>query len=59
MSVKIEMFMIVGRKYLDEYYSSSFKQFEICCGVCWCCFLKKSILDEFEKKKVLILLIRM
>ena len=51
MSVKIETFMIVGRKYLDEYYSSSFKQFEICCGVCWCCFLKKSILDEFEKKR--------
>ena len=50
MSVKIEMFMIVGRKYLDEYYSSSFKQYENCCGVCWCWIKKKSILDEFEKK---------
>ena len=49
MSVKIEMFMIVGRKYLGEYYRSSFKQFGNCCGVCCCCFKKKSILNEFEK----------
>ena len=42
--------MIVGRKYLEEYYSGSFKMFENCCGVCWNCIRKKSILDEFEKK---------
>ena len=50
MSIKIEMYMIVGRKYLEEYYNSSFKQFENCCGVCWCCIGQKSILGEFEKK---------
>ena len=41
MSIKIEMYMLVGRKYLEEYYNSSFKQFENCCGVCWCCIRKK------------------
>ena len=46
----VEMFMIVGKKYLEEYFNSSFMQFENCCGVCWCCFKRKSILDEFEKK---------
>ena len=50
MLIKIEMYMIVGRKYLEEYYNSSFKQFENCCGVCWCCIGQKSILGEFEKK---------
>ena len=25
-------------------------QFENCCGVRWCCFKRKAILDEFEKK---------
>ena len=43
--------MAVDRKYLEEYYSASFKMFENCCGVCWCCIRKKkTILDEFEKK---------
>ena len=50
MSCNLEMFMIVSRKYLEEYFNSSFMQFENCCGVCWCCFKRKSILDEFEKK---------
>ena len=50
MSITVEMYMIVGRKYLEEYYSGSFKMFENCCGVCWNCIRKKSILDEFEKK---------
>ena len=50
MSVDVEMFMIVGRKYLEEYFNSSFMQFENCCGVCWCCLKRKSILHEFEKK---------
>ena len=50
MSIKIEMYMIVGRKYLEEYYNSSIKQFENCCGVCWCCIGQKSVLGEFEKK---------
>ena len=51
MSIKIEMYMIVGRKYLEEYYNSSFRMFENCCGVCWCCIKKTSILNEFEKKR--------
>ena len=50
MASNVEMFMIVGKKYLEEYFNSSFMQFENCCGVCWCCFKRKSILDEFEKK---------
>ena len=50
MSITIEVLMIVGRKYLEEYFNSSFKQFENCCGECWCCLKKKSILDEFEIK---------
>ena len=50
MSITVEMDMIVGRKYLEEYYTGSFKIFENCCGVCWNCIRKKSILDEFEKK---------
>ena len=25
-------------------------QFENCCGECWCCFKRKSVLDGFEKK---------
>ena len=50
MSCNLEMFMIVSRKYLEEYFNSSFMQFENCCGVCWCCFKRKSVLDEFEKK---------
>ena len=52
MACNVEMFMIVSRKYLEEYFkiNSSFMQFEICCGVCWCCFKRKSILDELEKK---------
>ena len=49
MACNVEMFMIVGRKYLEEYFNSSFMQFENCCGVCWCCFKRKSISDEFEK----------
>ena len=50
MASNVEMFMIVGKKYLEEYFNSSFMQFENCCGVCWCCFKRKSILDEFKKK---------
>ena len=50
MSITVEMHVIVGRKYLEEYYTGSFKIFENCCGVCWNCIRKKSILDEFEKK---------
>ena len=42
MSTMMTMFMIVGRKYLEEYFNSSFKQFENCCGECWCCFFKKT-----------------
>ena len=34
------MFIIVGRKYLEEYFNNSFKQFENFCGECWCCFKK-------------------
>ena len=44
------MYKIVDKKYLEEYYSVSFKMFENCCGVCWCCIRKKPILDEFLKK---------
>lgn len=50
MSISIEMYMVVGRKYLEEYFNSCFTQFENCCGVCWCCLRKKQILEEFEKK---------
>ena len=46
----VEMYMTVGRKNLEEYYSGSFKMFENCCGVCWNCIRKKLILEEFEKK---------
>ena len=44
------MYKIVDKKYLGEYYSVSFKMFENCCGVCWCCIREKPILDEFLKK---------
>ena len=50
MACNVEMFMIVGRKHLEEYFTSSFMQFENCYGVCWCCFKRKSIFEEFEKK---------
>ena len=50
MSIKIEMYMIVGRNYLEEYYNSSFRMFENCCGVCWCYIKKNQFWNEFEKK---------
>lgn len=47
----LEMYVVVSRKYLEEYFNSSFMQFENCCGVCWCCLRKKQILDEIGKKR--------
>ena len=44
------MFQLVGREWLKIYYLKSFEQLHNCCGVCWCCIRKKTILDEFEKK---------
>ena len=52
MSISVEMYMLVGRNWLKNQYISSFEQFHSCCGVCWCCKRKKSILDEFEKKRI-------
>ena len=51
MSVKIEMYRLSGRTFLEEYFSKSFDMFEYCCGVCWCCIKRKRILFEFEKKE--------
>ena len=42
--------MAVDRKYLEEYYSASFKMFENCCGVCWCCIRKKNNIGRIWKK---------
>ena len=53
----VEMYMTVGRKNLEEYYSGSFKMFENCCGVCWNCIRKKLILEEFEKKALILLIL--
>ena len=44
------MYMIVGRNWLRNHYTNSFEQFHSCCGVCWCCKRRESILNEFEKK---------
>ena len=51
MSISVDVFMLVGKNWLKNYYNRSFEQFNSCCGVCWCCLRKKSILDEFEKKE--------
>ena len=48
---------IVDRKYLERYYNSSFLMFEDCCSECWFCKRRKTIQDEFKKKKDFILLI--
>ena len=52
----VEMFMLVGKNWLINYYQH-FEQFNSCCSDCWCCLRRKLILDEFEKKKDFILLI--
>ena len=49
MSISVDMFMLVEKNWLKNYYNRSFEQFNSCCGVCWCCLRKNSILDEFEK----------
>ena len=46
-SISVDMFMLVGKNWLKNYYGS-FEQFNS--SVCWCCLRKKLILDEFEKK---------
>ena len=45
----VEMFMLVGKNWLINYYQR-FEQFNSCCSDCWCCLRRKLILDEFEKK---------
>ena len=40
---------IVTRRFLEEYYDSSFSMFENCCRACWCCIRKKK-LNEFKEK---------
>ena len=51
MSLTIDMYMLVGRDWLKNHYTKSFEEFNSCCGVCWCLVRRKSIQDEFEKKK--------
>ena len=46
----INLFKIVTRKYLKEYFEKSFSSFEFCCGECWCCKRRNLILQEFENK---------
>ena len=43
------MFMIVGRKYLEEYFNIVLNSLKIVVVNVGVVFLKKSILDEFEK----------
>ena len=57
MSLTIDIYMLVGRDWLKNHYTKSFEEFNSCCGVCWCLVRRKSIQDEFEKKKDLKLLI--
>ena len=51
MSLTIDMYMLVGRDWLKNHYTKSFEECNSCCGVCWCLVRRKSIQDEFEKKK--------
>ena len=57
MSISIDMFMLVGRNWLKNHYTKSFKEFSSCYGECWCCGRKKAILDEFEKKDLKLLIL--
>lgn len=50
MSVRVEMYKIVGRNFLVRFFEKSFDQFKDCCGVCWCCVRRNAILNEFENK---------
>lgn len=50
MSVSVEMYKIVGRNFLVRFFKKSFDLFKDCCGLCWCCVRRNSILNEFENK---------
>lgn len=50
MSVRVEMYKIVGRNFLVRFFEKSFDQFKDCWGVCWCCVRRNAILNEFENK---------
>ena len=50
MSVRIEMYKVAGRTFLDHFFEKSFDQFIDCCGECWSCYQRNTILNEFEKK---------
>ena len=50
MSTMMTMLMIVGRKYLEEYFNIVLNSLKIVVVNVGVVFLKKSILDEFEKK---------
>ena len=36
------MYKEVCKDYLQDFYDTSFKMLETCCGECWCCTRKKT-----------------
>lgn len=50
MSVNVEFYKFVSRRYLHQLLYCSFDGFEDCFQKCWCCLRREVTRKEFEEK---------